>query len=53
MGAEKIDDKDLTNLGIDIVEKTDSESRKLGLTKSSIAHYFLIEFAPARRLSYP
>lgn len=39
MGAEKIDDKDLTNLGIDIVEKTDSESRKLKIPSEKIEEY--------------
>jgi len=39
MGAEKIDDKDLKNLGIDIVEKTDSESRKLKIPSERIEEY--------------
>ena len=39
MGAEKVDDKDLTSLGIDIVEKTDSESRKLKIPSEKIEEY--------------
>lgn len=39
MGAEKIDDKDLTNLDIDIVEKTDSESRKLKIPSEKVEGY--------------
>ena len=39
MGAEKVDDQDLLNLGIDIVEKTDSESRKLKIPSEKIEEY--------------
>jgi hypothetical protein len=39
MGAEKISDKDITNLGISIVEKTDSESRKLKIPSKKIEGY--------------
>ena len=39
MGAEKISDKDITNLGISIVEKTDSESRKLKIPSEKIEGY--------------
>ena len=39
MGAEKIDDEDLTNLGIDIVEKTGSKSRKLKIPSGKIEEY--------------
>ena len=39
MGAENIDDKDLTNLGIEIVEKTDSGSRKLKIPSEKIEGY--------------
>jgi len=39
MGAKNIDDKDLTNLGIEIVEKTDSESRKLKIPSEKIEGY--------------
>ena len=39
MGAEKVDDKDLTSLGIDIVEKTDSERRKLKFASEKIVQY--------------
>lgn len=39
MGAKNIEDKDLTNLGIDIVEKTDSESRKLKIPSEKIEGY--------------
>lgn len=39
MGAKNINDKDLTNLDIAIVEKTDSESRKLKIPSEKIEGY--------------
>ena len=39
MGAENIKDQDLTDLGIDIVEKTDSGSRKLRIPKEKVEGY--------------
>lgn len=39
MGADKISDQDLVNLGIEIVEKTDSESRKLKIPSDKIEGY--------------
>lgn len=39
MGADKISDQDLTNLGIEIVEKTDSGSRKLKIPSEKIEGY--------------
>jgi len=39
MGADKISDQDLTNLGIEIAEKTESESRKLKIPSEKIDGY--------------
>lgn len=39
MGADKISDQDLVNLGIEIVEKTDSGSRKLKIPSDKIEGY--------------
>ena len=39
MGADKISDQDLTNLGIEIAEKTDSGSRKLKIPSEKIEGY--------------
>ncbi len=39
MGADKILDQDLVNLGIEIVEKTDSGSRKLKIPSDKIEGY--------------
>ena len=39
MGADKISDQDLTNLGIEIAEKTESESGKLKIPSEKIDGY--------------
>src|SRR3989344_9054928 len=39
MGAKAITDQDLTDLGIEIVEKTESGSRKLKILKNKIENY--------------
>ena len=39
MGSDKISDQDLTNLGIEIVEKTDSGSKKLKIPSEKIEGY--------------
>ena len=39
MGADKISDQDLVNLGIETVEKTDSGSRKLKIPSDKIEGY--------------
>mgnify|MGYP006952608842 CR=1 FL=1 len=39
MGADKITDQDLENLGVEIVEKTDSGSRKLKIPSDKIEGY--------------
>lgn len=39
MGAGKILDQDLTNFGIEIVEKTDSGSRKIKIPSEKIEAY--------------
>lgn len=39
MGANKISDQELTALGVEIVDKTDSESRKLKIPSESIETY--------------
>jgi len=39
MGADKISDQDLTNLGVKIVGKTDSGSRKLEISSSALEEY--------------
>ena len=39
MGAKEITDQDLTDLGTEIVEKTESGSRKLKISKDKIENY--------------
>ncbi len=39
MGAEKVSDQDITNLGITIIEKTNSGSRKLKIPSEKIEEY--------------
>ena len=39
MGADWIEDKDLLNLGIDIVEETDSGSRKIMIPSEGVEEY--------------